>query len=309
MKIFAAPLQGYTESAWRTAHAEIFGADGRPDAYFAPFLRVEKGDVRPRDLRDLAAGPDATVPQIIFRDIDEFRLLADTLAQAGYRHIDLNLGCPFPPQCHKGRGAAMVGRPDVLEAVAGRMAAMPGISFSVKMRLGLENPDEWRSSIAVIDSMPLTHITVHPRIARQQYKGYLHLDQFARLLESVSKPVVFNGDIATAADIAAVSARFPALHGVMTGRGLLASPWLTAEYRSGTAWTPRQRLDTLLAMHGRIYTTYSHILCGDTQLLAKLLPFWEYPAVHLPRKAFKAIHKSRTVADYLRAVSQLTEII
>lgn len=309
MKIFAAPLQGYTESAWRTAHTEIFGPDGRPDAYFAPFLRVEKSDVRQRDIRDLTAGPDTTVPQIIFRDTDEFDLLTDTLAQAGYRHIDLNLGCPFPPQCHKGRGAAMVGRPYVLEAVAGRMAAMPGISFSVKMRLGLDSPDEWCGSIAVIDSMPLTHITVHPRIARQQYKGDLHLDQFARLLESVSTPVVFNGDIATPADIAAVAARFPSLHGVMTGRGLLASPWLIAEYRSGTAWTPRQRLDALLTMHGRIYTTYSHILCGDTQLLAKLLPFWEYPAAHLPRKVFKAIHKSRTVPDYLRAVSQLTEII
>ena len=25
MKIYAAPLQGYTESAWRNAHAEVFG--------------------------------------------------------------------------------------------------------------------------------------------------------------------------------------------------------------------------------------------------------------------------------------------
>ena len=79
MIILAAPLQGYTEGIWRLAHAGVFEPySGTPDAYCAPFLRVEKGDVRARDIRDLslsATGPVATVPQIIFRDIEEFRLL------------------------------------------------------------------------------------------------------------------------------------------------------------------------------------------------------------------------------------------
>ena len=66
MIILAAPLQGYTEGIWRLAHAGVFEPySGTPDAYCAPFLRVEKGDVRARDIRDLslsATGPVATVP-------------------------------------------------------------------------------------------------------------------------------------------------------------------------------------------------------------------------------------------------------
>jgi len=305
MKILAAPLQGYTDSAWRQAHSAIFGPDGLPDAYFAPFLRIEKGDVRPRDLRDLAAGPDNTIPQIIFKDIAEFDYLTATLIGKGYRRIDLNLGCPFPPQCHKGRGATMVTRTDVLRAIAKRMATLPDIEFSVKMRLGLNAPDEWRQSIAIIDAMPLTHITVHPRTGRQQYKGALNMAEFDSLLAAVSKPVIFNGDIASYADITVLNEQFPTIHGVMTGRGLLTSPWLITEYRRDQTWPQEHRIEALLKMHEIIFDTYAHTLCGESQLLAKLLPFWEYPATHLPAKFYKTLRKARTLTAYQQAIKKL----
>lgn len=46
LKIFAAPLQGFTEAAWRVAHNEVFGG---VDAYFTPFIRYEKGGLRNKD--------------------------------------------------------------------------------------------------------------------------------------------------------------------------------------------------------------------------------------------------------------------
>ena len=50
MKLYSAPLQGYTEAPWRNAHETAFGG---VDAYYAPFMRIEKGDFRNKDLRDL----------------------------------------------------------------------------------------------------------------------------------------------------------------------------------------------------------------------------------------------------------------
>ena len=109
-KIFAAPLQGYTEAAWRGFHARLTGCI---DEYFTPFLRIEKGEMRRRDLRDLTSqlneGAKIT-PQIIFGSIDEFRQLTSTLSQLGFDRIDINMGCPFPPQVHHGRGAGMITR-------------------------------------------------------------------------------------------------------------------------------------------------------------------------------------------------------
>ena len=96
-KIYAAPLQGYTDAIWRKAHAEVYGGI---DIYFTPFLRVDKGTIRSRDLRQAmqgTVGGAKVVPQIIFGSVEEFSTLADILVNAGAERIDLNLGCPFPP--------------------------------------------------------------------------------------------------------------------------------------------------------------------------------------------------------------------
>lgn len=100
MVIYAAPLQGYTTALWRRAHA---GLCGGIDAYFTPFVRIESGKPAARALRD-AAEDRTAIPQVIFRDIAELRTLCDSLADAGYKAIDLNMGCPFVPQVRHGRG-------------------------------------------------------------------------------------------------------------------------------------------------------------------------------------------------------------
>ena len=48
MEIHFAPLQGYTDSVFRKLHAEIFGGI---DKYYTPFIRVERGDFRKKDMR------------------------------------------------------------------------------------------------------------------------------------------------------------------------------------------------------------------------------------------------------------------
>ena len=51
LDIYSAPLQGYTEAPWRKLHNEIFGGIKK---YYAPFMRIEHGDYRKKDLRDIA---------------------------------------------------------------------------------------------------------------------------------------------------------------------------------------------------------------------------------------------------------------
>ena len=43
MKLYAAPLQGFTEAPWRNFHEEVFGGI---DAYYTPFVRIERGGFR-----------------------------------------------------------------------------------------------------------------------------------------------------------------------------------------------------------------------------------------------------------------------
>lgn len=303
LKVYAAPLQGFTEAPWRSAHARVFGG---VDCYYTPFMRVEKGVVRSRDLNDALVRSQCLsdiVPQAIFSGVDELAVIVSEIRKAGIARLDLNMGCPFPPQCRKGRGAAMIVRPDVLRDVIRLIGDVADICFSVKMRLGLDDPKQWRSVLPILNQAPLCHIVVHPRIARQQYAGNLLLDEFRQLLDMSRHPVIFNGDLRSVEDISCVAGRFSSIAGVMLGRGLLSRPSLAAEWRAGELADDCDILAGVLEMHRDILGCYSSRLCGDAQLLAKIKPFWDYLQPLIGRKAWKAIHKATSIARYNEVVA------
>lgn len=302
--IFSAPIQGLTETAWRHFHHMIYG-DGIT-CYHTPFLRVERGEIRRRDLRDLGSEFNKDIrltPQIILRDLREFRMLCDAVAEAGYRQIDINMGCPFPPQVHHGRGAGMIADTELLSALGDEMRGRySDIEFSLKMRLGVESPDEWRVSADAVNALPLSHVTVHPRTARQQYQGELWLDEFAALLAGSAHPVIYNGDITHPSHIDDVLSRYPSLAGVMIGRGLFSRPSIVAEWLAGEEWDESRRHEAIMRLHSMVYGHYRDTLSGDAQVLGKVKPFWEYLAPSLDRKAMKAIKKANSLRKYEEGV-------
>lgn len=302
--IFSAPIQGLTETAWRHFHHMIYG-DGIT-GYHTPFLRVERGEIRRRDLRDLGSDFNKDIrltPQIIFRDLREFRMLCDAVGEAGYRQIDINMGCPFPPQVHHGRGAGMIANTALLSEIGEEMRGRySDIEFSLKMRLGVELPDEWRASADAINALPISRLTVHPRTARQQYQGELWLDEFAVLLAGSAHPVIYNGDITLPSHIDDVMSRYPSLAGVMIGRGLFSRPSIVAEWLAGEEWDEARRHEAMMRLHSMVYGYYRDTLSGDAQVLGKVKPFWEYLAPFLDRKAMKAIKKANSLRKYEEGV-------
>ena len=308
MNIFAAPLQGYTEEIYRHTHADIY-PDG-PDCWFTPFIRMEHGAPRARDMRRLASPLNSNhnlVPQIIFRDEAEWGTLVDAIVSSTpFRHIDMNLGCPFVPQVRKGRGAGFIPHHDRLRAIADKIAAMPGLTFSIKMRPGIERSDEWEVIAPIINDMPLSHVTIHPRVAVMQYDGMPDLSVISRAFDIISHPIIYNGDITTPAMIDEVTSRFPCLAGIMIGRGLLARPSLVTEWRIGREWNPAERMDAILQMHDAVATHCENTLSGESQILAKLKPFWDYLLPSLDKRTAKAIKKSTTLAAYHRALASIS---
>lgn len=304
--VYSAPIQGLTELPWRHFHREIYG-DG-VTAYHTPFLRVERSEVRQRDVKALESDMNTAiplVPQIIMRDLHEMAMLVDKVTVAGYTTIDINMGCPFPPQVHHGRGAGMIGRRDLLEALGEEMRSRyPHVHFSLKMRLGVEDPAEWRGSIDLINRMPLKRLTVHPRTARQQYSGELYMEEFGELLRASAHPVVYNGDLLTPADITRIREEYPEVKGVMIGRGLFSRPSIVAEWREGAEWDPRTRAERMLQLHSLLYDYYTGRVSGDGQLMGKLKPFWDY-LEGVDRRTLKMMKKAVTIRKYDEAVAAL----
>ena len=222
--IYAAPLQGFTEVAWRNAHAQCLGG---VDAYYTPFVRLEKGEIRNKDRRDVSPEENTVprlVPQVIASDPEELKVLTDFLASQGYREIDVNMGCPFPLIVRRGKGAGILSSPEKVEALLEMMKVFPEIRFSVKMRLGGQDAEEWKALVPLLNRSCVTQVTLHPRIGKQQYKGAVDREAFRAFYEACERPLVYNGDLLTVADIREVLEAFPRLKGVMLGRGLLTNP-------------------------------------------------------------------------------------
>ena len=291
-----APLQGYTDCVYRQAHCE---AAGRVDEYYTPFVRLEDGEPRRKDLRDIDAERNhgvPTVPQVIARDREEFARLCDAVQTAGFRRVDLNMGCPFPMQVKAGRGSGLLADVERVAAIGEEMRQRREVRFSVKMRLGQEEEEECLRLVPILNEMPWEHVTMHPRLGKQQYKGVPDREAFGRFVEACRQPVVYNGDLLSAEDVSAVMRRWPTLKGVMMGRGLLARPWML----SG-----REPLAVVREMHARIFDYAVSALQGDSQILARLHAFWEYQTDLLDKKQYKAIMKSRSLRKYRAAITAL----
>lgn len=320
LPIHFAPLQGYTEDVYRRAHCALCGG---VDSYYTPFMRVEHGEVRRKDRFDMLPEHNEGVPlviQVIAGDADEIQLLLDTIRttwrpqlEAGATpdaaprrlRVDLNLGCPFPLQVRHGKGAGLMAHPDRLEAIAKVMSEAADFDFSVKMRLGIDAPDEWRALMPILGTMPLHHIVLHPRVAAQQYGGAPDTDAFETFLDACPHPVVYNGDITTADDIRRLEAHYPRLAGVMVGRGLLARPTLAREYKDECTLSDREVVAALVRLHDAVHANLATRIPGEAQLLNKLRTFWDYAEPTLGRKAWKKIHKAGSMRNYLSAVGEL----
>ena len=300
-----APVQGHTDAAYRHYHAMIYGGD---QTYYTPFIRLEKDTLRSKDIKDLTNDLNNNIhliPQIIFRNPYELNLLINILKNKGIKEIDLNMGCPFPLQTGHGRGAATITNKDIANHLEESIQENADITFSVKMRLGLERPDEWKELLPHLNKINLKHIILHPRVAKQQYGGDVNMTEFETFLKESKNPVVYNGDIKTPEDINKILNKYPELDGVMVARGILGRPSLLSEFRNGIEWDKELRKERMLEFHRKLFNHYSSILCGDCQILSKIKPFWEYTEEEIGRKAWKAIKKAVNISKYQTAIAMI----
>ena len=306
MKIYFAPLQGYTDAAYRRFHNEIFG--GCISAYYAPFMRVEHGAPRAKDLKDIAPANNLgveLVPQIIVKDTSELNVLVPSIISQGYNHIDINMGCPFPLQVKKGRGAGLLSNPNAVKLILGDLVRYKDVSFSVKMRLGNDDVDQWKDIAPILNDAQLSHITIHPRIAIQQYKGMVLMDSFYEFYHQIKHPIIFNGDIIHPSQIEYLVTEYPRLKGVMIGRGLLTNPALAMEYLENVQLDLEQRISKILEIHNKLFAYYASKLQGDSHLLTKMKTFWDYSEPIIGHKTYKLIHKASSLSKYKEVITQI----
>lgn len=306
LPIHFAPLQGYTEAAYRNAHAAAFGG---VDTYYTPFVRIERGEFRHKDQRDITPERNTVphlIPQLIAPNAEKAERIISLFIEKGYREVNINLGCPFPVLAKRHNGSGILPYPEEVQALLSVVEKHPDLRFSVKMRLGWENPDECLALAPILNAVPLEHIALHARLGKQEYKGIVDLDGFTTFYEACTHPLIYNGDLHTVEEVQGIAERFPKLAGIMAGRGLLANPALALEYKENRSLTPDEWSERLRVLHTAVFNHYEEqIQGGEAQLLAKMKTFWEYLLPDADRKLKKAIHKANKLETYRQAAANI----
>lgn len=144
--------------------------------------------------------------------------------------IDINMGCPVPKVAVKSdSGSAIMKDPNKAYEIVKKVVETVDVPVTVKIRSGWDEFNINAVEIAkLVESAGASAITVHPRTRKQGYSGKSDWNIIKEVKESVSIPVIGNGDIKSCYD-AKKMLEETSCDMVMIGRALLGNPWLIKE--------------------------------------------------------------------------------
>ena len=141
--------------------------------------------------------------------------------------IDLNFGCPVNKVVCKQGGSALLRDCPLLERVASAVVkAVDPLPVTAKIRLGwsLETINA-TTTATILEQTGIVAVAVHGRTKEQGYSGAADWELIAQVAETVSIPVIGNGDLADVEEMA-FRLRSTNVRGLMIGRAAMTSPWL-----------------------------------------------------------------------------------
>ena len=143
--------------------------------------------------------------------------------------IDINMGCPAPKISSNGSGSALMKNPRLCGEIVKAVTAVTAIPVPVKIRKGWDDDSVNAVEVAKIcESAGAAAITVHGRTRQQYYKPPVDYDIIRAVRESVSVPVIANGDIDSAKRAKEVM-DITGCDLVMVGRATLGNPWIFSQ--------------------------------------------------------------------------------
>lgn len=225
-QVVLAPMAGICNSAFRRIAKEM-GAG----LIYAEMVSDKALLYKSKKTEDMLYMKDEERPisqQIFGSDKESFVEAAKIVCEKMHPDIiDINMGCPVPKVAvSQQAGAALLKNPDKVYEIVKSVVEAVSIPVTVKIRSGWDKNSINAIEIAkVCERAGASAICVHPRTRSQRYEGLSDWNIIKEVKESISIPVIGNGDIRSVDD-AKRMIELTNCDAVMIGRGVLGNPWL-----------------------------------------------------------------------------------
>ncbi|PWU05650.1 MAG: dihydrouridine synthase [Verrucomicrobia bacterium] len=298
-------MQDVTDLSFMTVINEC----GPPDYFFTEFIRVHEHSIIEESILDSITKNPSNRPvfaQLIGESLPNLRRIVKELGKYPIAGIDLNMGCPAPKVYKKNVGGGLLKDVEKIDQILGLLRqTIPGL-FTVKMRIGFEDTDNFEKVLALINKHQVDLLSVHGRTVKELYRGDVHYDFIKKAVESVNCPVLANGNI-TSVQKAVWALNYTGSHGVMIGRSAIRNPWIFLQLRqhlSGHPYFQPRLQDVYIYIERLLAATHSDTI-SELQHVNRMKKFLNFVGQGVdPQGQF--LHEMRRTRSYdgLLAVSK-----
>ena len=301
-KALLAPMAGVTDRAYRELCMSM-GA-GFCVSEMVSSKALSFGSKKSEELMDISSQERPCGIQIFG---DDPSCMAEA-AEAAMRHnpdiIDINMGCPAPKISGNGSGSALMKDPELCGRITDAVVKAVSVPVTVKIRKGWDDDMINAPEVAIIcEQAGASAITVHGRTRKQFYKPPVDYDIIRQVKQSVSIPVIANGDVDSAQKAKQVL-DYTGCDFVMIGRASLGNPWLFTQ------------INTYLDNPGAVlyFPTIEEKLNTMVAQVAKMVEYkGEYIALRQARKLasgyFKGIRGAASLRNDAGKIETLDDLI
>lgn len=222
--LILAPMAGISDRPFRELCKE-FGASLAVSEMAAanPALRLHEKTL----LKTNHDGePGLKSVQIVGTDPEQLANFARFNAERGAQLIDINMGCPAKKVCSVAAGSALLRDETLVKKILDTVVKAVDIPVTLKIRTGWDTTNRNAISIAQLaEQAGISALTIHGRTRACKFEGKAEYDTIKTVKQSVSIPIIANGDIDSPEKAVQVLQQTQA-DGLMIGRAAQGNPWL-----------------------------------------------------------------------------------
>lgn len=221
--ILLAPMAGITDLPFRKI-AKKFGP-GLVYTEMVSSKAIFHNDEKTKKLLNMENELRPVAVQIFGSDVESM-VYAAKYVEPIADIIDINMGCPAPKVVKNGDGSKLLLNLDLAEKIVEAVVKAVKKPVTVKLRKGWNN-----SNIVAVEAAKRFEkagakaITIHGRTREEYYSGVCDLDIIKQVKETVTIPVIGNGDIKDLKS-AIKMFEYTGVDGIMVGRATLGNPWI-----------------------------------------------------------------------------------